>query len=197
MTYLAPAVLDGEGSTDPLVPRGRGGWRRVHGHSYEVEYRVWQTMRLRCLVPTNHAYPRYGGRGITICARWLANVHAFISDMGRKPSPGHEIDRVDNDGGYWCGHADCADCGPAGRAPNCRWVTRLESCRNRRSTVWITADGATDTIAGWARRTGVDESTIAARIRAGWSPVRAVSQPARPKRPNGAGAQLCGAGVSQ
>lgn len=63
----------------------------VHGLSYTPEYRAWQTMRLRCIEPTNAAYPSYGGRSITVCAGWLDSVTAFVRDMGQKPSPKHEL----------------------------------------------------------------------------------------------------------
>ena len=90
-----------------------------HGLSYAPECRAWQTMRLRCTVPTNPRYADYGGRGIKVCERWLSSPQAFIDDMGPKPSPKHELDRIDNDRGYEPG--------------NCRWATRKENDRNRRS----------------------------------------------------------------
>ena len=184
MTERADA---GAESTAPRVAPGRGGHRRRHGHSYEVEYRVWQTMRLRCSVPSNPAFAAYGARGITVCARWRASVHDFIADMGRKPTPRHEIDRIDNDRGYWCGRADCAECGPAGRVPNCRWATRAENCRNRRSTVWLEMGGERRPLVEWSRRTGIEPGTIASRLEHGWSVDRALTTPARRKAPNGAG----------
>mgnify|MGYP001126284163 CR=1 FL=1 len=139
------------------------------GESRSPEYRAWQTMRLRCTDPSNAAFPSYGGRGITICDRWMQSVSAFIEDMGRKPTPLHEIDRIDNDRGY--------------EPSNCRWATRKENSRNRRSSRILTVNGETLTVAEWAERSGISHSTITKRLAAGWSEERAVQTPVGPSGP--------------
>lgn len=155
----------------PAVHRVVGPKAR-HGYSYAAEYRAWQTMRLRCTDPTNAAYPNYGGRGIKVCARWLNSVEAFIADMGPKPSPKHELDRYpDNDGHYEPG--------------NCRWATRSENDRNRRSNRLIEHDGETLPLVAWAERTGIRTDVIAKRLDAGWPVTEALSTPVRPRAPNG------------
>jgi hypothetical protein len=76
----------------------------------------WYAMKQRCLNPKATGYARYGGRGITVCARWLGFA-AFFADMGPRPE-GMSIDRIDGDGNYEPG--------------NCRWATLKIQQQNRR-----------------------------------------------------------------
>jgi len=96
--------------------------RQTHGEAarnrLSPEYIAWRGMIARCENPKWHAYHRYGGRGIIVCDRWRTSFENFLSDMGRKPSSGHSIDRWPNpDGNY--------------EPSNCRWATAVEQARNK------------------------------------------------------------------
>ena len=83
-----------------------------------AEHRAWSSMRQRCLNPQHPQFRDWGGRGITICERWDQYV-AFLSDMGRRPSPKHSLDRIDVNGNY--------------EPSNCRWTTKDVQQHNRRA----------------------------------------------------------------
>jgi len=141
----------------------------VHGHAGKKKsatYRVWSSMRERCLSPAHPAYKNYGGRGIVVCDAWQS-FEKFLADMGEKPL-GYSLDRIDNDKGY--------------SRDNCRWASRKEQDRNKRSNVLVTAYGITQPLVAWAEKTGVPAQTIAYRVRHGWKPERAVSEPTAKSR---------------
>jgi hypothetical protein len=95
----------------------RHGEARSPGREETVEYKTWAAMLGRCRNPKHQAYKNYGGRGITVCDRWLT-FENFLADMGRRPSKELSIDRINNDGNYEPG--------------NCRWATRKEQIANQR-----------------------------------------------------------------
>ena len=93
--------------------------RELHGMSHTPEYNSWDSMRKRCKNPKQKSYAYYGGRGISVCRRWDESFMSFYEDMGPKPTPKHQIGRIDNDGNY------CPE--------NCRWETPLENSLNKRT----------------------------------------------------------------
>src|SRR3990167_8868979 len=99
-------------------------------------------MKRRCFEPTNKTppYRDYGGRGITVCDRWMKYEY-FIADMGRRPTPRHSIDRRDNNGNY--------------SPENCRWATPSEQSRNQRRNVFIEFCGDRLILADWSIRTAI------------------------------------------
>ncbi len=130
----------------------------------QIEYKVWDGMRQRCNNPNSPDYPRYGGRGITICERWSASFSNFVADMGPRLSRAFQIERRDNDLGY--------------SPENCRWATRKEQQRNRRNTRFIEFNGERLSVPEWSERTGIERHTLYLRIRRGWTPQQTLTIPA-------------------
>lgn len=147
-----------------------------HGKSYGPEYRAWAGLAQRCTNAGNPNYHEYGGRGITVCERWHNSFVAFFNDMGPRPSKRHSLDRKDNDKGYWCGKAECSECGPLGREPNCRWATKSEQQWNKRDTRLITFNGLSLPLKAWARRIGIHPNTLRGRLKR-WPVERALTEP--------------------
>lgn len=117
-------------------------------------YKTWSSMIQRCTNERNAKHPQYGARGITVCERWR-DFDLFYADVGERPFPDAQIDRIDNDKGYEPG--------------NVRWVSRKENQRNRRANHCLTFDGVTKCLAEWEEETGIKSNTILTRIRRGWT----------------------------
>lgn len=81
------------------------------------EYMTYRNILIRCYDIKCDRYKDYGGRGITMCERWLESYENFLEDMGRRPEGNYSIDRVDNDGNY--------------EPTNCRWATDIEQRNNK------------------------------------------------------------------
>jgi hypothetical protein len=122
--------------------------RTTHGLSATRAYSTWKQMMARCYEPTAKGYESYGGRGIRVHPRWVT-VGGFVADMGHPPE-GRTLERINNDGNY--------------EPANCRWGTPREQAQNRRSTRMVTYRGETLCAAEWARRIGVNRSTILRRL---------------------------------
>ncbi len=114
------------------------GKNGTHKKARTPIYEVWAKMKKRCFNPSHKSYNDYGGRGITVCDRWMS-FENFYNDMGDKPK-GKSLERIDNDGDY---------------TPfNCKWASREEQQRNKRIVkgctrvrngnkfqTWITTNG--------------------------------------------------------
>lgn len=120
----------------------------------------WRAMIDRCTQPGHTKWDDYGGRGIAVCERWFS-YESFVEDMGERPSLGHSINRLDNEGGY--------------NPLNCVWSTRMEQAANKRNNVFVEAFGKRLTLSQWGRLCGVGPLNISRRLAAGWSPEDAVS----------------------
>ena len=95
--------------------------RESHGLSHSSEYSTWNSMIQRCNNKKSKEYKNYGGRGISVCDKWLNSFSCFYNDMGRKPSKDYSIDRINNEGNY--------------EPKNCRWATWTQQTNNTRKRV--------------------------------------------------------------
>lgn len=130
---------------------------------------VWTGMKGRCSNPKNEDYPRYGGRGISVCDRWKESFSDFYADMGDPPTKSHTLDRVNNELGY--------------SPENCRWATRKEQNRNTRRNHWVEWRGESKTLAEWGEdprliELGITKFYLCTRIWSGWTVERAMTAPA-------------------
>jgi hypothetical protein len=134
-----------------------------HGYSGSATYKCWGHMKERCLNPNHKKYLDYGGRGITICERWL-QFENFLEDMGEKPE-GYSLDRINNEKGYEPG--------------NCHWATLEEQDRNKRVNHLLTHNGETHCASEWAEIVGINRATLETRLNRGWSVEKALTTPVR------------------
>ena len=135
--------------------------RQTHGMRHTKEYESWRKMKYRCHNPTNVSFKMYGGRGITVCERWLTSFENFIEDMGRMPQGKYSIDRIKNDGNY--------------EPNNCRWATDVEQANNKRSNHLINVFGELLTTAQAALKYDISAKILRQRInRDKWEPERAI-----------------------
>lgn len=137
------------------------------------EYRIWAGMIKRCSNENDSSFRHYGGRGIKVCDRWMGSYEEFLSDMGRRPSPHHSIDRYpDNDGPY--------------SPENCRWATKQEQALNKRGTLTVLVGGENVPLLAECKRRGLKYSSIRQRMhRYGWTAQQALDTPIKTRKKHG------------
>jgi len=135
----------------------------THGLGKPSEHTIWAKMIQRCTNENDPSYHKYGGRGIRVCDRWRWSFGDFYADMGPRPTPQHSIERINNNGNY--------------KPSNCRWATKKEQARNRRSSRLITVGGVRMTLAEAAEKHGLTIRQLWSRLKLGWSLDRALSAP--------------------
>lgn len=145
-----------------------------HGLSRTREYKIWHAMIRRCYDTTHISYPFYGGKGVSVCQRWLDSVANFYADIGPRPSPKHTLDRIESTGNY--------------EPSNCQWATRREQALNRCNKRLITAFGETKSAEEWAadERCIITEAQIRRRLPLKWSNERMLTEPIHPNQPKNA-----------
>lgn len=111
-------------------------------------YTKWCGMVGRCHSTNNTNYPKYGGRGISVCPQWRHNYEAFKQwALNNGYQDNLQLDRIDNEGNY--------------EPANCRFVSLQENLKNRRCSKRWYIDGIVyDTITEAAIALGVSKATI-------------------------------------
>lgn len=148
--------------------RAMGSGHGLYNHPLRS---VWRSMIGRCTEPRRPEYGDYGGRGITVCDAWLGyetGLAQFVADMSPGYEPGLELDRRDNDGPY--------------SPENCRWVTRTQNSRNKRSNRVVECAGQQRCLAEWVELLGISRSTLRNRLNRGWPAKRALTEGVAPER---------------
>lgn len=132
----------------------------THGMYKSSEFKIWQKMKSRCFNENHHGYKDYGGRGITVCNRWL-KFENFLEDIGNRPSPRHSIDRIDVNGNY--------------EPSNCKWSTLKEQARNKQNTFYIEIDNKKMCLSEFCEVYSLKRSTARWRIKNGWCLAKVIS----------------------
>jgi hypothetical protein len=96
--------------------------RAKHGLRATRLYNIWRSMVQRCEYPRSISFPRYGGKGIRVCAEWRGDFAVFAEwAKAAGYSDDLSIDRINNARGY--------------EPANCRWATAKQQANNRSKPV--------------------------------------------------------------
>jgi hypothetical protein len=165
-TIIAPTtalIHDGKKScgcmnerSNQLFKTGFAG-RNENDYDKKSTYAAWCAMKTRCYNSKILGFKNHGGRGITVCERWMGEhgFENFLKDMGKKPGFEYSLDRIDNDGNY--------------EFTNCRWATRKQQNNNSRRNRNLTFDGKTMTITCWFLELKISRQTVYSRLSRGWT----------------------------
>lgn len=125
---------------------------------------IWAGIRNRILNPNNHAYPRYGGRGIKICDEWQEYIKFKEWALSHGYNEKLTIDRIDVNGDY--------------SPENCRWASYEVQANNSRKNIFWKYKGECLTIAQWAKKLNVNPTRLWNRVyNHKWSVERALTEP--------------------
>lgn len=138
------------GASKGLSPDQMPKPTRTHGMTRTRIWRIWMGMKARCLNRNEAAYKNYGGRGISICERWM-KFENFLEDMSEGYGEKMTIERIDVNKGYF--------------KENCKWIPLQEQGLNRRNNSFLTIKGVTKLVSVWAKEAGITAKTLTGRIK--------------------------------
>jgi hypothetical protein len=121
---------------------------KTHGKSRTQIYYLWRGIIKRCNKKSDN---RYGGRGISVCERWL-KFENFYADMGEMPK-NMSIERIDNNGNY--------------EPSNCRWASDKEQSNNRSTNIKVEFNGEVMSLAQLSDKLKISRPTIYSRYQRG------------------------------
>lgn len=134
----------------------------THGKWHSRPYKIWHSMKQRCLNPNNAAYKYYGARRISICSEWIT-FEGFYSWVLTSGYADHlTIDRIDVNGNY--------------EPQNCRWATRGDQNRNTRRSKILVLSGTSMCQKDWAKKLGISNTTLQKRLKK-WGLEKALTTP--------------------
>lgn len=147
------------------------GWKieriglSTHGETNTRIHKIWSSMHERCERKSHEHFDCYGGRVIKICEEWdkYEKFREWALNNGYKENL--TLDRIDVNGDY------CPE--------NCRWSDWTTQQNNKRNNHNLTYRGQTKTIAEWSRVTGINKTTIRARLISGWCVEDVLNKPVR------------------
>lgn len=128
-----------------------GCLRRTHGMTKSPEFKAHNQMINRCRKNAPQK-KYYADQGVEVCEAWRNSFTAFLSDVGKRPSPLHSLDRFPDCNGHY-------------EPGNVRWATREEQANNKRNSKFVTIGALTLTLEQWSRKVGRSSSTIVSRVR--------------------------------
>jgi hypothetical protein len=135
----------------------------THNMSHTRIFNIWSLMLSRCVGVKNK---NYGGRGISVCDKWLHFDSFYKWSMNNGYSKNLSIDRIDNNGNY--------------DPYNCRWTDRKTQANNTRRNHIISYGGETKTLAQWSDSLNIKYSILEARLnRYKWTIKRAFTFPVK------------------
>jgi hypothetical protein len=149
-----------------MINGTKHGYAGGKNKNLSITYCSWSHMKDRCSNLNSENYKYYGGRGITVCERWLGKngfVH-FLEDMGERQNKKYTLERINNNLGYY--------------KENCKWATKLQQARNMKSNRIFTINGEEKCLSQLAEEHGIKIGTLSSRInRNGWPINKALTTP--------------------